>query len=698
MQQEITSDLAAYKQALLLYLSKFAEGLNKANVRKTLGKVLLSDVEAELARVREDLERPFTVAVIGHFKYGKSTLVNALLKQEISPMDILPETYAVSEISYDSNEQALVHLADNTIEKYSLKDLVKERMFERVGRKLTPVPQIDRLQLRNEMQKRFSLFEIKSICFALDEIDFEDLPPSKKSAIEELISWCKRRNQLSRLLDVCHSENKAFDPQSIYRPVKTYTAPELVQLAQHVKKIEIRAPLDILKGIRLIDTPGIGDHQELDERVQASLPQADVVIFVLLARALLSQEEGVFLRRAIDKYDCAKFIFVVNQMDNLSAKEVDRVKMFAVERVRAVLPNAAIYYLSAREEFEYVQHAEAIEQSLRFHAAFQEFRAHLNRSVRLNRDVMQLEYAISRVDRLLNDFEIRVDQFWQAYRTDSAGLNYKAEQLQQPDSPLSQRVKKQQTAVKQEISRLSIQACGWMDEFIDRLTSQTIPGLTEVRLVDIQQEFHFFLSDVVSEAMNTCFDRQRPLLIEAIHNAQGSIRQEYEIIMSRTDLLSPGGDEELATISQSEWEKLEVYDQLLEQSISSVFAFTHELMHHVAHLMNTNKNLPDWQAMDTYKRQLYDSASQLREAVTAEIRTLYKHLMQDVDARLNALSQKYQDNLLSTIRQAEALQKTLQTEYAASDQTVEDVKLRIQILRRQIQAIKLEFWSMETSV
>jgi len=105
--------------------------------------------------------------------------------------------------------------------------------------------------------------------------------------------------------------------------------------------------------------------------------------------------------------------------------------------------------------------------------------------------------------------------------------------------------------------------------------------------------------------------------------------------------------------------------------------------------------MPDWQAMAAYKRQLYDSVPQLREAVVAEIRVLYKNLVQNVDTQLNTLSQKYDDNLLSTIYQAEALRNVLKNEKTTSDKALEEVKLLIQMLRSQIQTIKLEFWSME---
>jgi len=50
------------------------------------------------ARVRERLGREFSLVVIGHFKRGKSTLVNALLGTEVATTDITPETVTINEI------------------------------------------------------------------------------------------------------------------------------------------------------------------------------------------------------------------------------------------------------------------------------------------------------------------------------------------------------------------------------------------------------------------------------------------------------------------------------------------------------------------------------------------------------------------------------------------------------------------------
>lgn len=75
-----------------------------------------------------DLERPLRIAVTGIKKTGKSTLMNALLKQHIVPTAVKVLTYNVNwfhHISYspDGSECLIVHLNDGGCEKYGLAEL-----------------------------------------------------------------------------------------------------------------------------------------------------------------------------------------------------------------------------------------------------------------------------------------------------------------------------------------------------------------------------------------------------------------------------------------------------------------------------------------------------------------------------------------------------------------------------------------------
>lgn len=79
--------------------------------------------EAQIAALREKLtHRRLTVSVIGQFKRGKSTLVNALLGQELLPTGIIPVTAAVTLIQY-GEPAASVHFKNGKIQPVSSSEL-----------------------------------------------------------------------------------------------------------------------------------------------------------------------------------------------------------------------------------------------------------------------------------------------------------------------------------------------------------------------------------------------------------------------------------------------------------------------------------------------------------------------------------------------------------------------------------------------
>ncbi len=62
-----------------------------------------------LAKLAEDR---FTVAVVGQFKRGKSTLLNALIGRAILPSGVLPVTSAITSLRYGTKEQLVIERAD----------------------------------------------------------------------------------------------------------------------------------------------------------------------------------------------------------------------------------------------------------------------------------------------------------------------------------------------------------------------------------------------------------------------------------------------------------------------------------------------------------------------------------------------------------------------------------------------------------
>lgn len=107
-----------YKQLILTMvtdlerLHDYAEELGLTRSRDLIGEVS--------GRLKQDC---FTVAVVGEFKRGKSTFINALLGEEILPTDVLPTTATLNRVVYGVEKGVLVRFKDGSEERISIDQL-----------------------------------------------------------------------------------------------------------------------------------------------------------------------------------------------------------------------------------------------------------------------------------------------------------------------------------------------------------------------------------------------------------------------------------------------------------------------------------------------------------------------------------------------------------------------------------------------
>lgn len=74
--------------------------------------------QAALQELQQDMENDFfTVVVLGEFKRGKSTFINALLQKELLPTDVLPETATINALMYNDTPTVQVVMNDGREEK-----------------------------------------------------------------------------------------------------------------------------------------------------------------------------------------------------------------------------------------------------------------------------------------------------------------------------------------------------------------------------------------------------------------------------------------------------------------------------------------------------------------------------------------------------------------------------------------------------
>ncbi len=195
-------------------------------------------IKTKLESLYEDLSKPFLLFFVGMGKYGKSTLINALLKQNIADIDILPKTWKIDIYqNFSGNDDAEVEIIfkDKNTQKY---DFQSARKF-----------------LEDE--------EIKRI-----------------SSEEEIF------NEFKNNINKFHSTEEKEEYKDFLETKMLYKSPVL----------EVRWPVkqkdEILKNFRLVDTPGL--MQELLGEIRMSINEyyfkADGVIWILDATKISARK------------------------------------------------------------------------------------------------------------------------------------------------------------------------------------------------------------------------------------------------------------------------------------------------------------------------------------------------------------------------------------------------------------------------
>ncbi len=91
--------------------------------------------------VEKNAKERFEVAIVGEFKRGKSTLINALLGQEVLPADVLPATATLNRVTYSDEPYVMVEFKDGRTERVDIEHLAdyvtklsyeSEKMAEKV--------------------------------------------------------------------------------------------------------------------------------------------------------------------------------------------------------------------------------------------------------------------------------------------------------------------------------------------------------------------------------------------------------------------------------------------------------------------------------------------------------------------------------------------------------------------------------------
>ena len=226
----------------------------------------LEALKVQAENIREDR---FMLMVVGEAKSGKSTFINAYLKKDILPMDVKQCTNAIVEIKDGEKYRLIATYADDRKRTIEDEDAIKKFMAKNA---------------------------------AMDDA-YRDIPVALINN-ELLMKWQGKPKSedadVSALLEHVAEDNiYRLTPDEYQKKIRKYIRERKNRWKDLVKKIEIEYPFEDqeLKGIEILDTPGVGAEGKVGDLTNQFIAKANAVMFLkpLVGSAMESHSFRNFL-------------------------------------------------------------------------------------------------------------------------------------------------------------------------------------------------------------------------------------------------------------------------------------------------------------------------------------------------------------------------------------------------------------------
>lgn len=382
-----------------------------SNCRSLLGDAFICRLSEWDKNIRLRKEDPFTIVVCGEFKRGKSSLINALLGEDIAVVNATTETVALNKISYGihSNEALLSG-----------------------GR---------RLRLSDEELHR--------------------------ERLEELIR----------------------------------------QAGEPIHQLELKRPIELLKGVTIIDTPGLGDAlKDYSELVEQALRQADAVIYVFSVNYPLSQREQIFLKAEILPQKYTDLFLVGNYTDMLGNEEnYKRMKQQLAQKIQGLLPGQDSWMLSALDERCRQQNEERPNSGMEelLSRNFDCFRERISQLVEEKQEMVLPDRMQRMLKGMIIDLSENLSAMERGLAMDSQGIQAAQEQMNEQCGQQAEDQKEAFVRIEEKVKTMQAETYEWIGNLLDQMQKE-VDDLTNVPVADLMKYYSFYCIDTLQEAMNRC--------------------------------------------------------------------------------------------------------------------------------------------------------------------------------------------------
>lgn len=380
--------------------------------------------------IRRQKDNPFTLVVVGDFKRGKSTFINALLGEDVVTTDVTTETVTLNRISYGPHGSQAV-LADG-----------------------------------------------RSICLSDEELHRE--------ALEKVMA----------------------------------------QAGETVKRLELKRPIELLRQVTIIDTPGTGDSmQDFSGMVKESLLQADAVVYIYNVKYPLSQTEQLFLKSAVLPQRYTTLFLVGNYADTMETEEnYTRIRDLLRERTAGLLPDAELMTISALDELcrQLGEERPCEALSAVLESQFSRLRDLLTALVEDKKDTVVLDRMQRLASAMTADLETELDAIESGLKMDRSMVSAALERLQAEKERSAENQAAMLAQLDQMLTAMQYEASRWMNEFLARIEEET-RHLESQSTDTLLKYYEFYCVDLLQEAVNTCVEYHQDQLYDWLDHISADI-------------------------------------------------------------------------------------------------------------------------------------------------------------------------------
>ena len=278
--------------------------------------------------------RLLQIGILGRVKAGKSSLINALLfdGKSILPKAATPMTAALTIISYGKELSAEVEFfKQEDIENIKREAEEYEKELEKLKNNALKEFK-EKKKEKKEKKEKEEKEEKKSILDKVKDKAIELLELTKLN--EKAEKRAKRKIKDNMTLVSSHDQWQKMEKSEIkdkkLSNFETVTSDSLENLSHALleyvgangkympftKSVHIKIPQENLKGIQIVDTPGVNDPvQSREERTRELLKYCDVVFIVSPSGQFMSSEDLDLMDRITSKEGIRELYVIASQSD-----------------------------------------------------------------------------------------------------------------------------------------------------------------------------------------------------------------------------------------------------------------------------------------------------------------------------------------------------------------------------------------------